>query len=142
MALTLNTKARDEILDSGVNFDARELRIYSSPRPTEARLAPTGTLLRVITLPTPALQAASLGTKSKAGSWSSASGGTSGTAAWGRICDPLDDDSEDGDFYRIDGDISEAGQGGDLIIGDINIVDTDPVTISSFSVTLPGTSLS
>jgi hypothetical protein len=135
MSLTLNVKARNAILDSGLDalFNNGKLRFYSGAKPATANLAPTGTLLADITLPADALAAASAGSKAKAGTWADASadGGSATAAGWFRFSETGDDGSLDGNFHRIDGTF-----GADMT-ADGAVTAGQAVSVSSFSFTLP-----
>jgi hypothetical protein len=139
MAASLNSYARDGILGGGIAtmFDSGKLCIYSGTRPATPNLAPAGTLLVEIDLPSDALGSASGGSIAKSGTWQDTSANADGTATWARLKAASDDNSEDGAYARIDMDVGGASSGEDIELQNTSIASGQSVTISTFTITLP-----
>jgi hypothetical protein len=140
MAITLNIPCRDAILDSGLNtaFDSGKLCFYTGSKPATANLVPSGTKIFEEDLPADSFGAASGGVIAKAGTWASVGLTPGGTAGYFRFKGAGDDDSEDGDFPRIDGVITTVAVGtGDLLLDNTSIATDQGVTISTFTLTMP-----
>ena len=123
------------------------IEVYSGSQPADANSAVTGTLLGTITLASGAFTAgvatngltwaaAAAGVASKTGVWSM-NGIATGTAGWFRLKgNPVDAGAAaDTTHYRLDG--SVATSGADLNLSNISIVSGTPVTVDSFSFTIP-----
>lgn len=135
MSLTLNTQARNAFMGTTGNtvFDSGKITLHSGTRPATANLAPTGTLLAEFTLGADAFGAPSSGTITLSGTpLTDSSANNTGTATWFRIHAASDDDTLNGAFARIDGDI-----GSDMTIDNASIVSGQVVNLTAFSLTLP-----
>jgi hypothetical protein len=89
MALQLSVAARNARLDvvETTIGTAPKLRLYTGAPPATCVTAPSGTLIREITLPSDWMNVASGGSKTLLGSWTDSSAGTAGTAGYYRIYD-------------------------------------------------------
>lgn len=105
------------------------LRIYSGSTPANCAASATGDLLSEMTLPSDWMTAASSGAVSKDGSWADASADDDGTAGYFRIYDPT------GTTCHIQGEITDGAGAGPLKLSSTTIVSTEPVTISTFTIT-------
>lgn len=141
MAITINTQARNAILDSGLNtaFNAGKFRIYSGSKPATANLAPTGTLLFEKTV-ADFFAAASAGAIALNAAITDVgqSGASTGTnMGYFRFSAVSDDDSLNGAFARCDGTVTVTGGGGDLIVINISISSGQACSITAFTFTMP-----
>lgn len=124
MAITLNTTLKDTLLDGlDSTFNSGTLTIFTGSPPSVGS-APTGTALVVITLPADAFNAASGGTKAKAGTWQDLSADASGTAGYFRM---------EGGSNILQGTVTATGGGGDLELDNVVIAITQQVTVTSFT---------
>lgn len=137
MALRLTTAARNAILDSGWAdmFDGGVLEIREGAQPATPDLAPTGTLLASIALPTPCFGAAAAAVIAKAGTWQDASANATGTAGWARFRAAGTDDSVDDTQVRMDVDVGEGA--GELQIDNEDVNAAQSVTVTTFTITQP-----
>ncbi|MBK6920509.1 MAG: hypothetical protein IPH07_24120 [Deltaproteobacteria bacterium] len=103
------------------------LRIYTGSAPSDCATAATGTVLAQMSLPSDWLAAASSGSKALAGTWQDASANASGTAGYFRIYNSGDT------TCHVQGTVTATGGGGDLTLTDADIVSTEPVSITSFT---------
>ncbi len=103
------------------------LRIYTGSAPSDCATAATGTVLAQMSLPSDWLAAASSGSKALAGTWQDASANASGTAGYFRIYNSGDT------TCHVQGTVTATGGGGDLTLTDADIVATEPVSITSFT---------
>lgn len=139
MTMRLTTGARNAILDGTAGwrpmFAGGKLDIYTGSQPATPDLAPSGTLLASITLPSPCFAAASSGAIAKTGTWQDSSANASGTAGWARFKASGDDDSEDDAKVRMDVDVGEGA--GELQIDNEDINAGQSVTVTAFTITQP-----
>ena len=103
------------------------LRIYTGSAPSDCATAATGTVLAQMSLPSDWLAAASSGSKALAGTWQDASANANGTAGYFRIYNSGDT------TCHVQGTVTATGGGGDLTLTDVDIVATEPVSITSFT---------
>lgn len=106
-----------------------KLIIYSGLPPANCSAAPTGTVLVTMALPSSWMLAASSGSKSKTGTWADPAADATGTAGYFRIYDSLLT------VCGIQGTITATGGGGDMTLDNINIVEGQTITITSFVLT-------
>ena len=139
MALRINDPLRNSLLgtEGFDKFNNGKLSIYSGTQPAGSNAAPTGTLLVEITLPADACGSSSAGVFAKSGTWEDTSADATGTAGYFRLKETGDDDSLDGNFDRMDGDITITSGGGELELDSLSITIAQTVTINTFSVTQP-----
>lgn len=135
MAIQLSVAIRNAMLDA-IEVEAGNscsLRIYTGAQPATCATANSGTVLADMDLPADWMGAAAAGVKAIAGVWSDASADADGTAAHFRIYNSQA--TKDGTTCFIQGSV---GQGsGDLSLDDNTILETQLVTISTFSLTAP-----
>jgi hypothetical protein len=126
---TLMVDAAVDGLDAGAG--AATIKIYTGSQPADADDAASGTLLVTITMSDPAFGAGSAGVATADNTPAlSAVAGASGTAGWFRAADS-------NDTNRIDGDVGEGS--GTLNLDNTDIASGQTVTITSWTVTQPGT---
>jgi hypothetical protein len=109
------------------------LRFYSGSMPATAADATTGTLLASITLPSDWLAAASAGSKALLGTWSGAgvTGASTGTnIGYFRLFNSA------GSTCHDQGTVTVTGGGGDMTVNNINIADTQAITVTGFTLAL------
>jgi hypothetical protein len=125
---TLMADAAVDSLDVGT---AAQIKIYTGTQPADADDAASGTLLVTITMSDPAFGAAAAGVATADNTPAlSAVAGNPGTAGWFRAADS-------GDVNRIDGSVGEGS--GDLSLDNTDIAAGQTVTVTSWTVTQPGT---
>jgi hypothetical protein len=130
MAVQLSTTARNARLDQieTTLSTAPLLRIFTGAQPANCAAADSGTKLVEMTLPSDWMNAASSGSKTLLGSWSS-TGITPGTAAHFRIKDST------GTTCHIQGSVTLTGSGGDMTLDNTNIATSQVVTVNTFTLT-------
>lgn len=149
MTLRLSTKLRDNLAGTtgfASTFANGVIEIYTGSQPATADSAVTGTLLGTVTLnsgafapgsPTNGLTfaAASGGAVSKSGVWSF-NGVAVGTAGWFRLKgNATDAGGVSTVLPRLDGSIAVSGA--DMSLSNIAITVSAPVTVDTFTVTMP-----
>lgn len=126
MTTRFNEALRNLLADTVASaFDGGTLEIYSGAQPLSPADAATGTLLATIELPSPAFTPAVEGIAALAGLWSTNAIAT-GVAGWARF-------KNAGDTLRMDMAISDD----ELSLDVTDIVDTEQVSISAFTITQP-----
>lgn len=105
------------------------LIIYSGVQPADCSEAATGTVLASLELPSTWMLSASSGSKGKTGTWTDASADASGTAGYFRIYNSIES------ACGMQGSVTATGGAGDMTLDNINIVEGQAVTISSFVLT-------
>lgn len=123
-------------------WDAGRLDIYddSGTRPADADATEVGggTILAQITLPTPAFAAsAASGAIAKAGTWQDASANATGTANWFRMYDSALTTGASTTAVRMDGTVGLNTGTFDIEFDNIAFTAADPITIDTFSVSIP-----
>lgn len=149
MTIRLSTRVRDNLAGTtgfSSTFANGVIEVYTGSQPASADSAVTGTLLGTVTLnsgaftpgsPTNGLTfaAASGGAVSKSGVWSF-NGIAVGTAGWFRLKgNATDAGGASTTLPRLDG--SVAVSGADLNLSNIAITVSAPVTVDTFTVTIP-----
>lgn len=149
MTIRLSTRLRDNLAGTtgfATTFANGVVEIYTGSQPASADAAVTGTLLGTVTLnsgaftpgsPTNGLTfaAASGGSVSKSGVWSF-NGVAVGTAGWFRLKgNATDAGGVSTVLPRLDG--SVAVSGADMNLSNIAITVSAPVTVDTFTVTIP-----
>jgi hypothetical protein len=132
MALQFSVAVRNAALD------AIETAIGASPvlelrtgsPPANAAAADTGTVLATLSLPADFMAAASAGQKAKLGTWQDLEADASGTAGHFRI--------KQGATCHIQGTVSGAGGGGDMIVDNPALVAAQPFVVNTFTLTAAG----
>jgi len=130
MAIQLSVSARNARLDQieTTVSTAPLLRIFTGAQPANCAAADSGTKLVEMTLPSDWMNAASSGSKTLLGSWTS-TGITNGTAAHFRIKDSA------GTNCHIQGSVTLTGSGGDMTLDNTNIATNQVVTVNTFTLT-------
>lgn len=120
---------------AAAQLDAAETAIGTSPilelrtgaAPTNCAAASTGTLIASMTLPSNWMADASGRTKALAGTWQDPSANAAGTIAHYRIFD------SGGTTCHVQGPVSEAGGGGELIIDNADVEAGQTITIVAYT---------
>lgn len=131
MALQLSDAVRNARLDAieSTIGASPTLEIRTGAPPANCAAADSGSVLVTMTLPADWMAAGSGGSKAKAGTWQDASADGAGTAAHYRI--------KAGATCHLQGTVSMAGGGGDLILDNTNIAAGQSVTITAFTINDP-----
>lgn len=131
MAIYFSVSVRNQMLDAIENAigvsPVFELR--SGVVPANETIVDTGLLLAEIFLPSDWLASSFGANKNIAGIWETLSANDTGTATYFRV-----KDSSRATTY-LQGNVSLAGGGGELILDDVNILAGSPIKITSFSFT-------
>jgi len=130
MALQLSVAARNARLDSieTVVSTTPKLQIRTLAPPANCAAADAGVLLAEIDLPSDWMNAASSGSKTKNGTWSTTAVGT-GTAAHFRLKDAT------GTTTHIQGTVTISAGGGDMTLDNTSIATGQTVTVNTFTIT-------
>lgn len=112
------------------------LKIFDGAMPASTAAADVGVVLASMSLPSDWMAAASGGSKSKSGTWSDASANASGTAQYFRIY------ASDGTTCGLQGTVTATGGGGDLTLNSTSITAAQVVTVSTFTIAIPGAPVS
>lgn len=131
MALQLSVTVRNSRLDaieSAIGTGAI-LKIRTGSVPASVASADSGTVLAQLTLPSDWMAAASSGSKAMSGTWEDPSADAAGTAGHFRIY------ASDGTTCHMQGTISMAGGGGDMILDNTSIGLGQTISVSSFTLT-------
>jgi hypothetical protein len=128
MALAYATTLRNARLDAITTAcgNGALLRIYDGTRPASGGAATT--LLAELTCGTPFAGAASSAVLTLNAITQDSSANATGTATWFRI-------TTSGGTFVIDGSVTATGGGGDLELTTTSIVATQPVAVTSFTIT-------
>lgn len=128
MALALSTTVRNSMLDAITTAigASGKLRIYDGSRPASGGSATT--LLAELTVANPAGGAASGGVLTFTVPMTDSSANATGTATWARIVDGSS-------TFIADFDVSNTAGSGELKLVTTSIVATQPVEVSSFTIT-------
>ena len=131
MAVQLSTAVRNGRLDSieTVVGTSPILEIRSGAPPADCAAADSGTLLASITLPSDWMNAASNGSKTKAGTWQDASADGTGTAGHFRLKD------SSGTTCHMQGTVTATGGGGDMTVDNVNFAAGQPFTVTTWTLT-------
>ena len=108
------------------------LEIRSGAQPANCAAADSGTLLASMSLASDWMSNASSGAKDKLGTWSDSSANNTGTAAHFRIKD------SSGTTCGLQGSVTATGGGGDLTLDNTSIASGQGVTITAFTLNMPG----
>lgn len=127
MAISYSTTLRNAMLDAITTAagNGAFLRIYDGTRPSTGGAATT--LLAELTCGTPFASAASGGVLTLSAITQDSSANATGTATWFRIV------KSDGTTFVMDGSVGTSGS--DLNLTTTSIVSTQPVSITSFTIT-------
>lgn len=135
MATRIPNNVRSAMADAAVDLidagpGAGTVQIRTGGQPATAGTAATGTLLGTLTLSDPAFGAAVNGVATAGAVTGDSSADTTGTAGWYRVLDSTG-------VTVMDGAISEAGGGGDMILDKTTIIAGGTIAITSWTVTQP-----
>lgn len=135
MATRIPTNVRNAMANAAVDLidagpAAGTVQIRSGAQPASAGSAATGTLLGTLTLSDPAFADAVNGTATAGALTGDSSADASGTAGWFRVLDSTG-------ATVMDGAISEAGGGGEMILDKTAIVAGGTISVTSWTVTQP-----
>lgn len=135
MTTRLPTNVRNAMANAAVDLidagpAAGTVQIRTGGQPASAGSAATGTLLGTLTLSDPAFADAVNGTATAGAVTGDSSADASGTAGWFRVLDSTG-------ATVMDGAISEAGGGGDMILDKTAIVAGGTISVTSWTVTQP-----
>ncbi|WP_295103485.1 hypothetical protein [uncultured Microbacterium sp.] len=135
MATRIPTNVRNAMANAAVDLidagpAAGAVQIRTGAQPASAGSAATGTLLGTLTLSDPAFADAVNGTATAGAVTGDSSADASGTAGWFRVLDSTG-------ATVMDGAISEAGGGGDMILDSTAIVAGGTISVTSWTVTQP-----
>jgi hypothetical protein len=131
MAIKLSAAVRNARLDAietAIGTSA-VLKIRTGAPPTNITDADSGTVLATLSLPSDWMDAASSGSKAKAGTWSDASADNTGTAGHFRLY------ASNGTTQHMQGTITATGGGGDMTIDNTSIAAGQTVTVTGFTLT-------
>lgn len=128
MALALSTTVRNSMLDAITTAigASGKLRIYDGTRPASGGSATT--LLAELGIANPAAGSASSGVLTFTVPMTDSSANATGTATWARIVDGSS-------TFIADFDVSNTAGSGELKLVTTSIVATQPVEVSSFTIT-------
>jgi hypothetical protein len=131
MSLQFSTELRNAKLDAIETYvgESPILKILTGARPTYTTSIDAGTVLVTMILPVDWMSAASGGTKSKSGSWKDLSADATGVAGHFRIF------KADGTTCVMQGTVTATGNGGDMTMADISIVQYKMCSVTGFSLT-------
>jgi hypothetical protein len=131
MALQFSEAVRNAQLDAVETAigTAAVLKIYdlTAGAPANCAASITGTVLATLTLPSDWMAGAASGSKAKSGTWQDTSADGTGTADFFRLF------ASDGTTCHAQGTVGTSGA--DLNLDNTNITATQPITITSFTLT-------
>lgn len=104
------------------------LQIRSGPPPANCAAVDAGTVLATLTLPADWMLAAAAAAKLMTGTWEDPSADANGTAAHFRIKDST------GTTCHVQGTVTVAGGGGDLIVDNTSFAIGQPFSIEQFTI--------
>jgi hypothetical protein len=117
------------LLDAGAGNGT--IKFYTGAQPTSADDPPTGaTLLGTLAFAKPSAPAASGGVLTFNAITQDDSADATGTATWARVADSAGN-------TVFDCDVTAAGGGGTIQLNTVNIVAGGPISITSFTITVP-----
>ncbi|WP_341935354.1 hypothetical protein MRBLWO14_001001 [Microbacterium sp. LWO14-1.2] len=117
-----------DLIDAGPA--AGTVQIRTGAQPASVATAASGTLLGTLTLSDPGFGDAVNGVATAAAVTGDSSADATGTAGWFRVYDSTG-------TALMDGSISEAGGGGDMILDKVAIVAGGTIAVNSWTVTQP-----
>ena len=129
MALQYSVTVRNAKLDAvetAIGASA-VLKIRSGTAPANCAAADAGTVLATINLPSDWMDAATGGTKSKAGTWTDASADATGTAGHFRLY------ASDGTTCHAQGSVGTSGT--DMIVDNTSFASGQSFTVTAFTLT-------
>ena len=129
MALQYSVTVRDNQLDQveATAGAAALLQLFTGAAPANCAAADSGTKLCEITLPSDWMNAASSGSKTKLGTWSSTGIGGGGSLGHFRLKDAT------GTTCHVQGTITATGGGGDMTVDNVVVADGQTITVNTFT---------
>jgi len=134
MSLQYSESVRNAMLDvveSDIGTSA-VLKIFSGSMPADCASANSGSELASMDLPVDWMSAAASGSKAKLGIWADETATSTGDAGHFRIY------ASDGATCHVQGTVSLAGGGGDMIFDNLTVGAGFPAVITAFTLTAPG----
>lgn len=131
MTLQYSTTVRNAKLDAvetAVGTSA-VLKIRTGAQPANCATADSGTVLATLSLPSDWMNAASSGSKTKAGTWQDTSADNTGTAAHWRLY------ASDGTTCHAQGTVTATGGGGDMTVDSTSFTSGQSFTVTTFTLT-------
>jgi len=134
MAIQKSTSVRNSELDAIFTAIGASgiLKFRSGAAPAACATADSGTVLATLNLPATYMAAAASGSKAKTGTWEDTSADASGTGGHWRLY------ASDGTTCHMQGTLTASGGGGDIELSTLTFVATQPVTVTSFTLTAGG----
>lgn len=131
MALKFSVGVRNARLDAIETAIGENpvLKIRSGAPPANVAAADSGSVLATLDLPADWMAAADAGAKAKSGTWQDLLADAGGTAGHFRIYE------DDGTTPHIQGTCTLSGNGGDMILNTLTLVEANAFTITAFSLT-------
>lgn len=124
-------------LDAGVG--AGIIAIYSGTIPATVATALSGnTLLAQLTFSNPVAAAASSGVLTFSAITQDASANATGTASWFRLYSSADGATISEANAVMQGTVTATGGGGDITFTSVSFVATEPISMTSWTITAPG----
>lgn len=120
--------ARLDAIETAVGTSAK-MRLRTGAPPADCAAADSGTVLATLDLPSDWMEAASGGSKAKAGTWQDVSADATGTVAHFRIYDNA------GTTCHMQGTVTATGGGGDMTVDNTSIAVGQTVTITGYTIT-------
>lgn len=120
--------ARLDAIETAIGVSAK-LKIFTGSPPLACSDADSGDMLALLNLASDWLETASLGSKTKKGTWSDSAANASGIAGHFRIY------ASDGTTCHLQGTITETDDGGDMTVDNVNLVAGRTITITYFALT-------
>ena len=140
MAITNSPAQKQRTMDSiGTGYNTTGiLRVYTGDKPATANLLPSGTLLGTLTFATTAFGVSTTGGVITANAIAGdTSADATGIAGWFRILLSADANTNNNTDRRIDGTITQAGGGGDMILDNTSVTLNGTINITSLTITHP-----
>jgi hypothetical protein len=120
--------ARADAVESTIGASAI-LKIRTGAKPANVAAADSGTVLATLNLPADWMAAAASGAKAMSGTWSDLNADAGGDAGHFRIY------ASDGTTCHIQGSITLAGDGGDMILNALTVTAGNSFTVLTFTIT-------
>jgi len=140
MAITNSPAQKQRTMDSiGSGYNTTGIiRVYTGTKPATADLLPSGTLLGTLTFAATAFGASTTGGVITANAIAGdTSADATGIAGWFRILLSADANTNNNTDRRIDGTITQAGGGGDMILDNTSVTLNGTISITSLTITHP-----
>lgn len=130
MALQFSVTLRNNRLDQieSTVGTAAKLYLYTGAAPANCAAADTGTVLATMTLPSDWMNAASSGSKTLLGTWTTTASAT-GTVGYFRVKDNT------GATCHLQGSVTISGSGGDMTLDNNAVAVGQTINITTFTIT-------